>query len=417
MNIQPLIDDRSIPPTFVSTPPSFPSGYNRSDAGDGMLSAKNDWDALLEFLSEYSDNVNTYRSYSRDVERFALWLIHEAGKGISDINRGDWSSFQSFLANPEQLKPWCAKKTRRFTPSGDINPEWRPFEKRKLRPPVNDPYKEMPYIYTLSSDSAKKTQKVIESLFGYLVDFRYLKGNPVSSRRTINKASRNHKKVKDRFLEIGLIDFTIDLLYFKQQQEEFAQKDTFPYIRARYIILLLAGTGLRISESANHRMGDISCRKEKWVLDIVGKGDKPRSISYLPDLIAATREFREEMNMPSSTPLYKEECPLIPRKAGDAPISDRRIAQILQWAFQLAVNAKLEEGEEYASKKSAQAKEKHGDLIREASILSNASAHWLRHSHATYYLQKTKDLKAVMERLGHTGVDTAMIYQHIVDDL
>jgi site-specific recombinase XerD len=145
------------------------------------------------------------------------------------------------------------------------NPEWRPFEKRSDKAPVNDPDKDMPFITGLSQDSAKKCQKVIESMFNYLVDFGYLLGNPAITRKQRSSVSHTRKKVKERFLDSDLIDFTIDQLYVKQQEANDLDKPTFPFLRARYIIQLLAGTGLRISESAHHTMGDITCKKDKWM--------------------------------------------------------------------------------------------------------------------------------------------------------
>jgi site-specific recombinase XerD len=54
-----------------------------------------------------------------------------------------------------------------------------------------------------------------------------------------------------------------------------------------------------------------------------------------------------------------------------------------------------------------------GMLLRDASILEKASAHWLRHSHATYFLKMSnQNLKLTMTRLGHSDVSTTMIYLH-----
>lgn len=414
MSIQPFIDDNAGNPRFLFQPPKQQAGYNRN-AGESMLASDDDWLVLLEFLREYTDNRNTYRSYCREIERFSLWLINEANKSISHVKRDDWLAYQAFIENPEPVKTWCAKKQRRLLKDGRMNPDWRPFEIRQEKAPVNEPDKDMTYIQGLSANSAKKAHKTLESLFAFLVENNYLSGNPAAARRRRrSQQAHTRKQIKDRFLEVDLIDFTIDLLFAQQKNAAASQRPEFPFIRARYLIQLLAGTGLRISEAASHVMGDINCRTDQWTLDIIGKGDKPRSIRYLPDLIQSTREFRLNIGLPSSTPLFNESVPLIPRQNCQQAISDRRVDQILRWAFGMASDEKMQQSERYSGKRNEQEIKKLGDLHRDASILAKASAHWLRHSHATYFLKKTNDLKATMERLGHADVGTTMIYQHVI---
>jgi integrase/recombinase XerD len=416
MNIQPLINENSGKPKFYTSPPDMPPGYNKNP-DHSMLSSDNDWDVLLEFLNEYSDNHNTFRSYCREVERFSLWMIVTKGISISHIKRDHWLEYATFLCEPFPIKDWCGKKQRRFIKDGQLNSDWRPFEVKKDKAPVSESIKEMPLIYGLSPNSAKKSQKTIESLFSFLVENNYLNGNPAAiRRRQKSKNAHARKQVKDRFLENELIDFAVNLLYQKQIEAKAFDKPEFPYIRARYIIQLLVGTGLRISEAAGHCMGDIYCKKDDWTLNVIGKGDKPREIPYLPDLVQSTREFRQSIGLPSSTPLHAEKTPLIPRENCTGSISDRRIDQILKWAFRFAVDAKIHESERITGSMTEADQTRHGELLREASILEKASAHWLRHSHATYYLIKTNNLKETMERLGHADVGTTMIYQHIVKD-
>ncbi|WP_196160996.1 tyrosine-type recombinase/integrase [Reinekea sp. G2M2-21] len=415
MTIQPLLDDRTGNPRFYSTPPEWPPGYNRNP-GDGMITADNDWSAMLAFLREYKDNPRTFRSYCREVERFALWLIHTADKPLSDIRRDDWLDYVTFLSNPTPMANWCGPKTRRMLRNDRLedtvpNPAWRPFEIRREKPPVTDPTQDMPVVTGLAPGTAKKAEKIIESLFTYLVDAQYLVGNPLAVRRRRGaKKAHTHRQVQERFVDVDLIDFTVDVLYSRQKAVAVAGGKEFPFIRARYLIQLLVGTGLRLSEVAQHTMGHLTCRSDFWTLHVIGKGDKPRPIDFLPDLVESTREFRLAIGLNSATPLYGERTPLIPRENCQDSISDRRIDQILRWAFSLAAQSKVDESERYATTDKA----RHGELLRQASVLDKASAHWLRHSHATYFLKKTNDLKATMERLGHESVETTMIYQHVL---
>ena len=52
---------------------------------------------------------------------------------------------------------------------------------------------------------------------------------------------------------------------------------------------------------------------------------------------------------------------------------------------------------------------------REAGIQKRISAHTLRHSFATHLLQNGCDVRRIQALLGHTHINTTMVYAHIVD--
>jgi len=53
---------------------------------------------------------------------------------------------------------------------------------------------------------------------------------------------------------------------------------------------------------------------------------------------------------------------------------------------------------------------------RRAGIQKKVHPHTLRHTFATDYYRKTKDLRALQKILGHASISTTEIYTHIVDD-
>jgi integrase/recombinase XerD len=49
-----------------------------------------------------------------------------------------------------------------------------------------------------------------------------------------------------------------------------------------------------------------------------------------------------------------------------------------------------------------------------AGLEKHITPHMLRHTFATRYLEKTKNIRKVQEALGHTDVSTTMVYTHVV---
>ena len=405
--IKPLLAIQDGKPVFVTRPPEFEPGFNRSDSMS-MLDSDSDWPVLIEYLEQFKPKPNTLANYLKEVERFALWLIHEKQKPISSVNRADWLSYLEFIKTPPA--PWCSQRERKFLKDGSLNSAWRPFEIRTVHEPlatksvhIND---EPQLVTGLSESSHALAKRIIESMFAFLVVAGHLNASPAMSPRTRNRSSNTKKSFSERTISDALVDYTIDTLFHAQKHAS-SEREAFGHLRARYIIQLLVGTGLRLSEAAGHTYADISIRGERWYLDIVGKGDKPRSIELFQDVIAVMKEFRLAVGCTSPTPLFNDPMKLIPRKDVRLAITGQRVIQILRKAFDQACIAKLSEAERTLSP------EDKGNLLRDASYLEKASAHWLRHAHASYFLKHSgQNLKATMSRLGHADVGTTMIYIH-----
>lgn len=340
-----------------------------------LIDAANDLEAITSFLSEYQDSSQTLRSYAKEIERLLLWCVHIQKVSISNLRRDDLLSYQGFLKTPKPKKLWCGPSTKRFTQNGSANVDWRPFVKG------------------LGPGSVNRAIKVLDSFFNYLVQTNYLIGNPLAVDRR-RKKRQSKPKLVDRYLELPEIHAVLDTL-ISHPIDHSDEAALFQVLRARYIVMLLFYTGLRIAEAADHRMGNFIQRENHWFLRVTGKGKKLREIPIPDELLDVLADFRISIGLKSAEPKFRERTPLIPMKNLKDSISPRRIDQILRWAFDLTAN-RIE-----------------NKAPRQASKLRSASAHWLRHSYVTYLLDSGASLKVAQENAGHADIGTTMHYRHV----
>jgi site-specific recombinase XerD len=372
--IRPLFIMSDTPQNMGSTIIKFTQDDYNKELGSALIAAHNDAEAISSFLNEFRDSPETLRSYSKEIERLLLWCIHVAKINISSLRRDHFLDYQQFLKNPLPKDVWCGPSTGRQTKDGSINEHWRPFVKE------------------LSNASVNKALTILDSFFNYLVQANYLIGNPLAVDRRRKKRNKASPNIIDRYLELIEIRAVLDALTMYPIDDD---KQSFQVIRARYIVLLLFYTGLRIAEAANHTMGDVIQRENNWFIRVIGKGQKLREIPVPDELLKALSEFRINIGLPTALPMFKEMTPLIPMQNLQQSISTRRIDQILRWTFNLGA-AQFEPHEP-----------------RRASKLRSASAHWLRHSYVTYLLQAGAPIKVAQENAGHSDVATTMHYTHV----
>lgn len=215
--------------------------------------------------------------------------------------------------------------------------------------------------YGLSNNSRARKISAIRAFFRYLTDkVHLLESNPVS-----NLESPTTRKSLPRYLTA---DDSVHLL--EAVQGPFAARD--------YCILtFFLNCGMRVSELVGLNLTDF---KDDTVR-VLGKGDKERTI-YLNDAcFAALEAYLPERLKPHE---QDKNALFISRNR------NRINVQTVKWLVKKYIGQAGLDTQKY-------------------------SAHKLRHTAATLMYQNGVDIRTLQSILGHTSVDTTMIYTHIED--
>ncbi len=179
---------------------------------------------------------------------------------------------------------------------------------------------------------------------------------------------------------------------------------------------LMYGTGMRLMECVNLRVKDIDFDYGRITVR-EGKGNKDRVVPlpdrYRDDLLAQVQKVKEthikdlshgagsvympealSRKFPNDHKKFHWQYVFIATRVSTDPRSGAfRRHHIHETALQKAV------------KKSAEL----------AQINKKVSSHVLRHSFATHMLEAGYDIRTVQELLGHTDIETTMIYTHVLN--
>jgi len=160
------------------------------------------------------------------------------------------------------------------------------------------------------------------------------------------------------------------------QQEVKSMRDVVaPHARDRLIVDLLYGCGLRVSELASLRSGDID--EQRHLVHVrCGKGRKDRLVPLSPTLVSLVLAWRHVMQLAREQWLF--------RGTRSATHIDTRTVQRLVTDAGVA-----------------------------AGITKKVTPHVLRHCYATHMLEAGIDLRVVQSCLGHDRIGTTYRYHHV----
>ena len=178
---------------------------------------------------------------------------------------------------------------------------------------------------------------------------------------------------------------------------------------------LLYGTGMRIAEALQLRVKDVEFDRQAIIVRS-GKGAKDRVV-----MLPATLEPGLRGQMQRARVLWEADA-----RAGRGGVQmpdalERKYPRAGSswawfWVFPQATHSVCPrsgvERRHHLFDQTFQRDFKRA--VRAAGIVRPATPHTLRHSFATHLLQSGTDIRTVQELLGHSDVNTTMIYTHVL---
>jgi site-specific recombinase XerD len=205
----------------------------------------------------------------------------------------------------------------------------------------------------------------LKSFGKYLVRSKILQKNPAE---TVPMPKRPKR----------LVSFLGQKDLAEEKFPELPENPTLKQIRARLLLELIYGSGLRISECQSLSWNQLQIKER--LVRVIGKGNKERIVPITDTLISWLEQFRaaeiEAGHAPSITsPVFLSE--------DGKPYDVRTLRSDIH------------------------------DLLREIGWEGKASPHVLRHSFATHLLENGAAIMSVKEMLGHSNISTTQIYTHV----
>lgn len=363
-------------------------GSNRHQ-GAPRIDAQNDIQAIRSWLNVKSASKSTQAAYRKEAERLLLWAAMEKGKALSDLSVDDCAAYRDWLSAIGRVDSsqwpfnvpqdhWIKKHG---ADSGRHDHRWRPFTR------------------SLSAKSVKQAILILSGLYGWLVQVQYLSFNPWAAVPVTLAQDRDNAPDLEltRALTRGQWDYLVNYLEGlpkspKTRQLGFALQLAYT-TGMRRSELVDASTGRLYSMPLSDRIGS------RWMLKVLGKGGKWRSVPMPDSLIESLGNYLESRGFDRDPATNPPDTPLIARQDGKMPLTDSMLYKALRGLFA----------------EVAQQLENNGKA-NEAKTFRKASTHWLRHTRGSHLGSAGMPATMIQKLLGHASVATTSIYTKTDDE-
>lgn len=375
-----------------------PFYHHKFDAKPFLLEpidgANTDLEYAAKFIYSYNGSKATFNSYRRDVERLLHWSWRVRHCSILELKRHDIEEFIQFCQKPD--KSWIGTiQATRFVVNQGLrvpNEKWRPFTATIPKTETQRGKKAKAADYELSQTALKAMFAILSSFYNFLIQEEVTEANPVALIRQKSKFITTQTRREIRRIS------NLQWEYLIEQVDEMALDEPDLHERTRFVMHCLLCMYLRISEVvADDRATPLMSHFYRdsdghWWFDVVGKGNKARSIAVSDAMIDALKRFRLFLGL-IPLPAPGEATPLLPKLRGKGGIrSTAWVRAIIQKLFDLTHERMAADG-----------------LGSDALELKAATVHWLRHTGISEDV-KFRPIEHVRDDAGHSSAMTTDKY-------
>jgi integrase/recombinase XerD len=154
-------------------------------------------------------------------------------------------------------------------------------------------------------------------------------------------------------------------------------------LKARAMLTLAYGCGLRSSEVVRLRAGDIDS-EQKIIRIVQSKGRKDRHVMLPAEVLDLLRQWwKERPTAYDTTGVASEHRWLFPGRSDHRPLTTRQLGRLFK------------------------------EAAKAAGLRKTVSLHSLRHSFATHLLERGRDIRVIAALLGHDRLETTARYSRV----
>lgn len=448
----PALREGIAPLELVAVPPHLDgtAGLYRA-AGVNHFGARTDMQAIRTWLGSYlhAGKHSTFDAYRREIERFYLWCLNEARVPLSSVSLAHALGYQQFLASIPAKYITTDRVTR-------ADPRWRPFRGQL------DPKSQ---VYAIG---------VVGQFFATAHANGYLTGNPFASVKSAAVTNRDLDTSRSlslqdlEWLRKALADHVAE----SSSQERTTAFDFDSALRRRLSLIFHIGlsSGLRRSEITTSSIASMQpamvngvAVPDYWMLEVIGKGSKVRTVPISDELRSKitshhedVRRMLREVGESSQVRLraFERRPPLVCALRApvghvtaaiddDAAMANDNLAlgkvglyRVIRSFFVGAARPHIKACEKRLAELEGKSKvaEAKGDGPGAAALLeskkevrrelatwlrrSSMTTHWMRHTFAIGILRDNPNdagLKLAQQLLGHASIATTQIYLKVDD--
>lgn len=347
-------------------------------SSQNVLGADNDSDVIKAWINYTSSNSqHTFNSYLKEVKR---WIVYCDSVGIhySDATVDHINEYLSLLEYPTDkwLKPLNNNVVRLSTQI---------------------------LIKPLCRNSVEYAQRVLNGFYGYLQNAGIMSRNPVKLSRRI-KQTKSFDSV-GKSLSFAAWDYLS--AWLKHETDRADQPNRSKAIRDRWLMHLLYHSGVRRSSIVGMTMAAFKpvekAGRKVWIFSFSMKGSKKHEIIVTSELYDEWLYYRKAINLPKEPAFDESHIPLV-------TAVDRNSKPILR---SKSISTR---GVNYAIEQSLIQAQVDCEDFHIGEELARTTPHTFRHTSASHRLNLGIDVVATQQHLGHSSINTTMIYLNNIQE-